>query len=114
MTIIYKIIGGDEWDAARGCDRYAGSRDDKRDGFIHFSTEDQMRETAAKHFAGQDNLVLLAIDEASLGTALQWDVSRGGALFPHLYGALSVSSVVRSWPLPLNEAGNHEFPDDLP
>lgn len=85
-----------------------------RDGFIHFSTEGQMRGTAAKHFAGQGNLVLLAVDDADLGAALKWEASRGGALFPHLYGALPVSSVVQSWPLPLNEAGAHAFPDDLP
>lgn len=114
MTIIYKIIDRDEWDAARGCGRYAGSADDRRDGFIHFSTEDQVRETAAKHFAGQSNLVLLAIDDASLDSGLKWEASRGGALFPHLFKPLPVSSVVRSWPLPLNEAGVHEFPDDLP
>jgi len=114
MTIIYKIIDRDEWDAARGCGRYAGSADDRRDGFIHFSTEEQVRETAAKHFAGQSNLVLLAIDDASLDSGLKWEASRGGALFPHLFKPLPVSSVVRSWPLPLNEAGAHEFPDDLP
>ena len=113
MTVIYKIIDRDEWDGARACGRYTGSRDDKRDGFIHFSTEDQMRETAARHFAGQGNLVLLAIDAASLEPGLKWETSRGGALFPHLYKPLPVSAVVRSWPLPLNDAGTHEFPDDL-
>ncbi len=114
MAIIYKIIDRDEWDAARGCGRYAGSGDDRRDGFIHFSTKDQLRETAAKHFAGQHNLVLLAIDDADLGADLKWETSRGGALFPHLYKPLPVSSVVQSWPLRLNQDGTHEFPDNLP
>ncbi|MGI9511558.1 MAG: DUF952 domain-containing protein [Anderseniella sp.] len=114
MTIIYKIIDRDEWDAARGCGRYTGSDDDRRDGFIHFSTQDQMRETAAKHFAGRGNLILLAIDDASLGSDLKWEASRGGALFPHLYKPLPVSSVVQSWPLLLNEDGVHEFPDGQP
>lgn len=113
MTIIYKIIDRDEWDAARACGRYAGSRDDRRDGFIHFSTRDQLRGTAAKHFAGQDNLILLAIDDANLSAGLKWEASRAGALFPHLYAVLPVSSVVRQWPLPLDDAGVHMFPDDL-
>lgn len=113
MTIIYKIIDRDEWDAARACGRYTGSRDDKRDGFIHFSTAQQSRETAAKHFSGQNNLMLLAIDDADLKPALKWEASRAGALFPHLYAVLPVSSVKQSWPLPLNKDGVHEFPDDL-
>lgn len=113
MTTIYKIIDRDEWDAARACGRYAGSRDDKRDGFIHFSTRDQLCGTAARHFSGQSNLTLLAIDGAQLGQALKWEASRAGALFPHLYAVLPVSSVVRQWPLPLDDAGVHKFPDDL-
>jgi len=113
MTIIYKIIDRDEWDATRACGRYTGSRDDKRDGFIHFSTAQQLRETAARHFASQSNLMLLAVDDADLKTALKWEASRGGALFPHLYAVLPLSSVTQSWPLPLNGNGTHEFPDDL-
>ncbi len=114
MAIIYKIIDRDEWDAARGCGRYAGSRDDRRDGFIHFSTKEQVVETAAKHFAGQDNLMLLAIDDAGLGADLKWEASRGGALFPHLYKPMPVSSVMQSWPLRRNQDGIHEFPDNMP
>ena len=113
MTLIYKIIDRDEWDAARACGRYSGSRDDRRDGFIHFSTAGQLHETARKHFAGRRNLVLLAVDDADLGADLKWEPSRGGALFPHLYAALPASGVTRSWPLPLNDQGGHEFPDDL-
>jgi len=113
MTIIYKIIDRDEWDAARACGRYSGSRDDRRDGFIHFSTAQQVRETAAKHFAGHGNLMLLAIDDVDLQPALKWEASRAGALFPHLYAVLPLSSVTRSWPLALNGQGAHEFPDEL-
>ncbi len=113
MTIIYKIIDRDEWDAAHACGRFVGSQDDKRDGFIHFSTASQLPATAAKHFAGRDNLLLLAVDDANLKPALKWEASRAGALFPHLYAVLPVSSVARSWPLPLNAQGVHEFPEGL-
>ena len=109
---IYKIIDRDEWDAARACGRYTGSADDRRDGFIHFSTAGQMKVTVAKHFAGQQNLVLLALDAGRLGEALKWEPSRGGDLFPHLYGPMPASAVVTSWPLPLGEDGTHMFPED--
>lgn len=112
MTMIYKIIDKDDWDRARSCGRYSGSLDDRRDGFIHFSTADQMVETAEKHFAGQVNLMLLAIEADKLADALKWEASRHGQLFPHLYAALNVSSVHRAWPLPLGADGNHVFPDE--
>ena len=81
-----------------------------RDGFIHFSTAAQVKETAAKHFAGQSGLVLLRLDSEKLGSALKWEASRGGALFPHLYGPLDVAAVSRADPLPLKADGSHEFP----
>ena len=109
---IYKIIDRDEWDAARACGRYTGSADDRRDGFIHFSTAAQMKVTAAKHFAGQQNLVLLALEAGRLGEALKWEPSRGGDLFPHLYGSMPASAVVMTWPLLLGEDGTHQFPED--
>lgn len=109
---IYKIIDRDEWDAARACGRYTGSADDRRDGFIHFSTAAQMKVTAAKHFAGQQNLVLLALEAGRLGEALKWEPSRGGDLFPHLYGSMPASAVVKTWPLRLGEDGTHQFPED--
>lgn len=109
---IYKIIDRDEWDAARACGRYTGSADDRRDGFIHFSTAAQMKVTAAKHFAGQRNLVLLALEAGRLGEALKWEPSRGGDLFPHLYGPMPASAVARVWPLPLGADGVHLFPED--
>lgn len=109
---IYKIIDRDEWDTARACGRYTGSADDRRDGFIHFSTAAQMKVTAAKHFAGQQNLVLLALEAGRLGEALKWEPSRGGDLFPHLYGSMPASAVVKTWPLLLGEDGTHQFPED--
>ena len=77
-----------------------GSAVDHRDGFIHFSTAAQLVETAAKHFAGQSDLMLVAVDDGVLGAALKWEASRGGALFPHLYGALPVAAVRWTRPLP--------------
>ena len=71
-----------------------------RDGFIHFSTAEQLAETAAKHFAGQTDLVLVAVDGDTLGALLKWEPSRGGALFPHLYAALPITAVRWSRPLP--------------
>lgn len=109
---IYKIMEKDEWDAARACGRYTGSADDRRDGFIHFSTAAQMKVTAAKHFAGQQNLMLLALDANRLGSALKWEPSRGGDLFPHLYGPLPTSAVIKAWPLPLGPDGAHLFPEE--
>ena len=110
---IYKIMTADEWAAARAAGVYQGSAHDRRDGFIHFSTAAQAAETAAKHFAGQADLVLLAIDAASLGEALKWEPSRSGALFPHLYGPLPVASVIAIDDLSLGEDGSHRFPADF-
>jgi uncharacterized protein (DUF952 family) len=87
MPTIYKIGSASLWRAAEKAGVFHGSEDDRRDGFIHFSTADQVEETAAKHFAGQADLLLIAVDSAKLGDALKWEPSRGGALFPHLYGA---------------------------
>ena len=89
---------------------FRGSTADLRDGFIHFSTAAQVKETAAKHFAGQDDLVLLRVDAEKLGDALKWEPSRGGALFPHLYGAARSTAVSKADPLPLGPDGDHRFP----
>ena len=110
MTTIYKICPVSEWRAAERAGVYSGSAVDHRDGFIHFSTADQAAETAAKHFAGQRDLLLVSVDAAKLGTRLKWEPSRGGALFPHLYGALELNTVLRVAPLPLDAAGCHAFP----
>ena len=89
---------------------FRGSAVDLRDGFIHFSSAAQVAETAAKHFAGQHDLVLLSVDAARLGAALKWEPSRGGALFPHLYGDLDPAAVTKVDALPLGPDGRHKFP----
>lgn len=109
--VIYKISDRDAWAAAQAAGRFDGTPIDLADGFIHFSTADQVVETAEKHFAGQDNLVLIAVEAARLGDALKWEPSRGGALFPHLYGALEAGDVMVVYDLPLRSDGHHDFPD---
>jgi uncharacterized protein (DUF952 family) len=113
MTLIYKIADTMLWAAAEAAGRFDGSAHDVRDCFIHFSTAAQARETAAKHFARQGDLVLAAIDAARLGDALKWEASRGGDLFPHLYAALPMSAVVWTKPLPLGADGRHVFPEEM-
>ena len=88
MPTLYKIFPGSLWREAERKGVFRGSEVDLRDGFIHFSTAGQVTETAAKHFAGQNDLVLVRVDAGRLGAALKWEPSRGGALFPHLYGDL--------------------------
>jgi len=110
MTVIYHICRREEWEAARKTGRYPGSSQDKADGFIHFSDGAQVKASAAKHRAGQSGLVLLAVDDARLGPALKWEASRGGALFPHLYGSLPIEAVLSAQDLPLGRDGLHVFP----
>ena len=110
MTTIYKICTAAEWNDAERAGVYRGSAVDLKDGFIHFSTAEQAAETAAKWFAGQRDLVLVAVDADALGDKLKWEPSRGGALFPHLYGDLGVKAVHRVDPLPLGADGRHVFP----
>lgn len=114
MSIIYKICPHPLWQVAERTGRFAGAPIDVTDGFIHFSTADQVQETAAKHFSGQDDLLLVAVDGDRLGPALKYEVSRGGALFPHLYGALDLASVLWVKPLPLDASGAHTFPPLAP
>ncbi|WP_095198296.1 DUF952 domain-containing protein [Mesorhizobium carmichaelinearum] len=107
---IYKITPQAPWREAEASGRFTGAPIDVADGFIHFSTAAQVRETAAKHFSGQVDLLLVAIDAASLGDALKYEVSRGGALFPHFYGVLELKAVKWVRPLPLGADGAHQFP----
>ena len=111
MTTIYKICTAAEWREAERAGAYRGSTADRRDGFIHFSTAEQAAETAAKWFAGQHDLVLIAVDAAALGDKLKWEPSRGGALFPHLYGDLPLAAVRRVDPLPLDASAGTCFRD---
>ena len=111
--LIFKIFRRPEWDAFRAAGETQGAPVDLADGFIHFSTAAQVTETAAKHFAAQSNLVLVACDPDALGPALKWEPSRGGALFPHLYRTLKLSEVIWDKSLPLGAAG-HIFPEGVP
>jgi uncharacterized protein (DUF952 family) len=107
---IYHICRRAEWEAAKSSGVYSGSLQDRADGFIHFSAAAQVVASAAKHRAGQTDLLLLAVDGATLGPALRWEASRGGALFPHLHGSLPMTAVVWAKPLPLGADGRHVFP----
>jgi uncharacterized protein (DUF952 family) len=109
MTLVFKILANAEWRAAESDGIFGGAAADRADGYIHLSTAEQAPETAAKWFAGRDDLTLVAIDAASLGAALVWEPSRGGALFPHLYADLPLSAVVWSRPLPLGRDGGHDL-----
>jgi uncharacterized protein (DUF952 family) len=113
MTI-YKIVPAALWRASDAHGSFAGAPVDQADGFIHFSTAEQIRETAAKHFAGLRDLLLVAVNEAALGSLLRYEVSRGGALFPHLYAPLPHSAVEWIRPLPVGLGGAHDFSDLLP
>ena len=110
--LIYKIFRADEWAALQQAGETAGAPIDLADGFVHFSTAAQAAETAAKHFAGEDGLMLIACDADAMGEALKWEVSRGGAEFPHLYRTLRMADVVWARPLPL-EGGTHRFPEGM-
>ncbi|MEZ5931680.1 MAG: DUF952 domain-containing protein [Alphaproteobacteria bacterium] len=108
-AIVYKIVTRAQWGEAEKAGVFKGAPVDLDDGFIHFSTADQVRETAARHFAGQSDLLLVAVDAGALGQALVYEPSRGGALFPHLYADLPLSAVRAVDPLPLGADGRHQF-----
>jgi uncharacterized protein (DUF952 family) len=110
MALIFKIVAADEWRDAEARGVFAGSAVDRRDGYIHFSTAEQAPETAARWFAGQGDLVLAAVEADALA-ALRWEPSRGGALFPHLYGDLPLSRLAWARALPLGADGRHVFGD---
>ena len=109
MHTLYKICPAALWREAEPAGVFHGSEVDRRDNFIHFSTAAQVAETAAKHFAGQSDLLLISVDARKLGNALKWEPSRGGALFPHLYGPLALEAVKHVDPLPLGPDGGHVF-----
>jgi uncharacterized protein (DUF952 family) len=112
LMIILKILRAEEWAALRRDGASAGAPIDVADGYVHFSTAAQAAETAAKHFASEDELMLLGIETDRLGEALRWEPSRGGQLFPHLYRELRMADVAWAQPLPL-VGGVHQFPPGL-
>jgi len=113
FMLIYKIFRPAEWHSLQTDGSTHGAPIDIADGYIHFSTAAQVRETAAKHFANAGELVLLTCDADDLGAKLVWEPSRGGALFPHLYRTLSIDDVKSDHPLPQGPSG-HIFPKDVP
>ena len=108
---IYKICGTALWREAERAGVFGCAPVDLADGYIHFSTAGQVPETAARHFAGMADLLLVAVDAEALGATLRYEPSRGGALFPHLYGTLPLSAVRWVRPLPLGAGGRHVFPE---
>lgn len=110
---IYKICPREAWAKALSDDLYTGSPDDLCDGFIHLSTAEQVAGTLARHFPGQADLVLIALDADQLGAALKWEPSRGGALYPHLYAPLAPSLARAVTPLALDAGGRHVLPPEV-
>ncbi len=111
--IIFHICRTNEWQAAIVAGSYEGSSQDVADGFIHFSTADQLSKSASIHRRGQQGLVLLSVDSGLLGESLKWEKSRGGNLFPHLYGQLPLTAVIRVDELAIGSEGLHVFPEEL-
>ena len=109
--LVYKIAGVAEWASAQAAGAYNGSPVDLADGFIHLSSAEQAPETAAKWYSGRHDLILIAVDAELAGAALRWEPSRGGDLFPHLYGPLGAALVKWTRALPLGAGGRHEFGD---
>ena len=113
MALIYKITPRSPWASAQAEGVFKGAPVDLADGFIHFSTMDQVQETADKHFTGQVDLLLAAFDAEALGEALRWEPSRGGQLFPHLYAPLPTGAAAWVKPIPLGADGKHDFSELL-
>jgi len=110
-SVIFKVLSADQWKIAQDQGEFHGAAIDLSDGYIHFSTPEQVQETVAKHFAGQADLLLVGVDPSKLGDELKWEPSRGGALFPHLYSTLKLDCVVSVDELRLGEDGSHIFPE---
>ena len=114
---IYTLVRGEDWRKAEQAGTYAGSAQDQRDGFLHFSTAAQLRATAAKHRRGEADLVMVEVDVARLGDALKWEPASSSSrpgLFPHLYGTLPISAVLSATRLSLDATGLHHFPEEVP
>lgn len=113
MPLIYKICPEALWREAELSGRFTGAPVDLADGYIHFSTGAQVRETLARHFAGQTELLLIAVDGGKLGSAMRYEPSRGAALFPHLYATLDPKSARWISSLPTAPGGAHLVPEDV-
>ena len=109
--VAYKLVDGGEWAEARTAGAYGGSAVDRADGYIHMSTADQLAETARRHYRGRGDLVLATVDLTGLGPSLRWEASRGGAMFPHLYGDLPMTAVQEDRPLDVDDEGLMRFSD---
>jgi len=112
-SLIYHMCKRQDWQNAATSGFYQGSGDDLADGFLHFSTAQQVAESAARHRAGVADLLLICVDANDLGPALKWEPSRDDQLFPHLYGPLEVAKVISACELPLGEDGRHIFPEGV-
>jgi uncharacterized protein (DUF952 family) len=109
--IVYKIVPRALWSDAVAAGVFTGSPVDLADGFIHFSTAAQVHETARRHFAGVQDLLIVAVPVDALGEAIKWERSRGGDLFPHLYAPLPVQLASWAAPMPLDDGGNPIVPN---
>jgi uncharacterized protein (DUF952 family) len=114
LALIYKLAPASLWKEAEKAGTFTGAPVDFADGFIHFSTAAQTRETAAKYFHGERELMLIAVDADRIAEGLAWEVSRGGQLFPHLYRPLPLAAVRSAVPVPLGSDGSHDFSGLLP
>lgn len=112
-AVVYKLVARADWQRAEAQGRFTGSPVDVADGFIHLSTASQVADTAAKHFAGVADLLLVSISTVDVAPWLRWEPSRGGALFPHVYADLPLSAVRSVTPVPLGADGRHAFPETL-
>ena len=116
-SLIYTLVRAADWRCAESAGAYQGSADDRRDGFLHFSTAAQLRASAAKHRAGIADLLMVEVESAALGDRLKWEPASGGSrpgLFPHLYADLPLAAVRRVVALPLAADGRHQFPPEIP
>ena len=113
VNIVYKIVARTDWEAARRAGSYLGSADDLRDGFIHLSTREQLEGTLARHFTGQTDLVLVALDIGDLAADLRWEAASSGRIYPHLYRPLAFDAVLSETALTLGSTGQHALPEEL-
>ena len=112
LEFIFKIINKEEWEEAKLTGTYIGSDKDKKDGYIHFSEEDQIPETLKKYYQNKKNLILLKVNAFKLEHLL-WEQASNGDMYPHLYSSLDTTTVVNEYDLPLNKDGKHELPEVL-